>query len=472
MAIAARLVDIHSQTDHLAILRPAEHVHYLDRYAGTVAVRATLAAGVSELRRLRDEIQRLQLDARERTRLRERLGFEIAEIEAAHLEIGEEDALRRERTRLANAEQIAQLAAQAYGALEGDGESAGAEDALGTALELLYQLARLDEALLSDASEIETLQSRVAEVSRSLRTYSEQVEYNPERLQQVDERLLIIAGLKRKYGSSVDEVIAYASSATNEIQELETAEDRLAGLASEESDLSGRLAESATALSTQRRDAAARLGKAVEGQLADLGLAGGRFGIRFDLREDSGGIPVSLAPATIAGEDSELPSPPPGPSTAPIRVTIDRTGVDRIEFLVSLNRGETLQPLVRVASGGETSRLMLALKTILGAADAVETLVFDEVDAGVGGRSGRVVGDKLSSLARHHQVICITHLPQIASLAGRHLVIEKQVDGDRTSVSAREVEGEARLQELAAMLGGSTPATRASARELLGDRAG
>jgi DNA repair protein RecN (Recombination protein N) len=153
-------------------------------------------------------------------------------------------------------------------------------------------------------------------------------------------------------------------------------------------------------------------------------------------------------------------------------VTIDRTGVDRIEFLVSLNRGETLQPLVRVASGGETSRLMLALKTILGAADAVETLVFDEVDAGVGGRSGRVVGDKLSSLARHHQVICITHLPQIASLAGRHLVIEKQVDGDRTSVSAREVEGEARLQELAAMLGGSTPATRASARELLGDRAG
>jgi DNA repair protein RecN (Recombination protein N) len=226
MAIAARLVDIHSQTDHLAILRPAEHVHYLDRYAGTVAVRATLAAGVSELRRLRDEIQRLQLDARERTRLRERLGFEIAEIEAAHLEIGEEDALRRERTRLANAEQIAQLAAQAYGALEGDGESAGAEDALGTALELLYQLARLDEALLSDASEIETLQSRVAEVSRSLRTYSEQVEYNPERLQQVDERLLIIAGLKRKYGSSVDEVIAYASSATNEIQELETADSR------------------------------------------------------------------------------------------------------------------------------------------------------------------------------------------------------------------------------------------------------
>ena len=462
-AIGARLVDIHSQTEHLAILRPAEHVNYLDRYAGTIATRTALASGVGELRRVRVEIERLQRDARERTRRQERLAFEVAEIESAQVAPNEEDELRRERTRLANAEQIAQLAAQAYGALEGDGAASGAADALGEAASSVAQLARLDESLAGEALQVEALQSQLADLSRTLRAYSEQVEYNPERLQQVEERLALLSTLKRKYGATLGEIATYAAAAAAELDELGTSEDRIARLIGEEAALSQRLGEEAAALSTARREAAQRFSEAVEDQLADLGLSGGRFGVRFDLRQDPAGVQVQLAPATMSMADV-TPS-----DKALWTAAIDRTGIDRIEFLVSLNPGEPLRPLARVASGGETSRLMLALKTILGAADAVATLVFDEVDAGVGGRSGRIVGHKLSGLATHHQVICITHLPQIASLAGRHLAIEKRVEGERTTVVARALRGEERLQELAIMLGGLTPATRTTARELLGD---
>jgi DNA repair protein RecN (Recombination protein N) len=466
-AVGSRLVDIHSQTEHLAILRPVEHVNYIDRFAGALGERSALGAGVAELRRVRAEIARLQEDARERARRQERLSYEIQEIESARIAPEEEDELRRERSRLANAEQLAQLATQAYAALEGDGETPGAVDALGTAAELLDQLARLDENLAGEAAQLEALQSQAAEVARTLRAYSEDVEYNPQRLQQIEDRLALLSGLKRKYGATLDEVLAYAAAAEAELEELSTSEERAEALRAEEAELVRRLGAASRALSERRRAAAARLCGAVERQLADLGLAAGRFGVRFDVRADPAGVPVELPSVTVTAEGEEDVSEPVSSAA------IERTGVDRVELLVSLNRGEPLRPLARVASGGETSRLMLALKTVLGEADSVPTLVFDEVDVGVGGRSGRIVGEKLSGLAAHHQVICITHLPQIASLAAEHLTIEKQVErreeGERTVVRARELRGEERLEEVAAMLGGATAATRASARELLGD---
>jgi DNA repair protein RecN (Recombination protein N) len=465
VALGNRLVDIHSQTEHLAILRPAEHVHYLDRFAGLVQDRAQLAETVAEVRRVRAEIERLQDSARERTRRQDRLTYEIHEIESAHLAPDEEDDLRRERSRLANAEQLAQLAAAAYAAIEGEGRGAGAADALGQAAEVLAQLAHLDTTLSAEAAQIEALQSQATEVARSLRAYREEIEFNPARLRQIEDRLAVLSGLKRKYGAGIPEVIAYARAAAEELTDLTTSEERLSGLSRQETSALDRLASAAQSLSERRREAARRLSEAVERQLADLGLARGRFAVRFDLRPEPSGVPVHLPETdTVGSVPALLPTHTPA---SPTLASFDRSGVDRVEFLVSLNPGEPPRPLVRVASGGETSRLMLALKTILGAADAVPTLVFDEVDVGVGGRSGRIVGEKLADLARHHQVICITHLAQIASLASRHLTIAKDIRGERTRVAAQELRGDERVEELAAMLGGATPATRASARELL-----
>ncbi|MGI8554688.1 MAG: DNA repair protein RecN [Dehalococcoidia bacterium] len=465
-AIGGHLVDIHSQSEHLSILRPSEHVKAIDRYAGSLVMRADLAAIVGELRRVRTETARLQQDARERTRREERLAYEVQEIEAATVIPDEEEDLRRERSRLANAEQLAQLAAQAYTALEGDGgqdETLGAADALGTAAGLLEQLARMDESLRTEATLIEALQSQVADVARTLRAYQEEIEHNPERLGQIEDRLATLLTLKRKYGATLAEVILYREHATKELEELGSSEERLTELQAHEADLMTRLAVAAMQLSCRRREAARRLSAAVERELADLGLARGRFGVQFELHDEADGVPIELPPLEIVGTGSA----PETSGETRRTVAFDRTGVDKVELLVSLNPGEPLRPMARVASGGETSRLMLALKTILGKADSVPTLIFDEVEVGVGGRSGRIVGEKLAGLAGHHQVICITHLAQIASLAGRHLAISKEVEDERTSVTVRELTADDRLDEIAAMLGGVTTATRASARELL-----
>jgi len=462
LKIGEKLVDIHSQNEHLAILRPTEHAQYLDRFAGTVAERAALGAAVAELRRVRSEIERLKADDRERLRRQDRLAFEIAEIHDVAGSPDEEEELKRERTRLANAEQLAQLAGQVHAALEGDGEGGGATEGLGQAAGLLAQLAQLDEELQADAGLVESLQAQVTDLSRTIRAYGDGIEYNAERLKEVEDRLSLLAGLKRKYGPTLTDVAAYAEQAAGELDDLNAGEARLGELEARAIALAACLAEQAQALSCARRGAAARLSAAVEAELAELGLADGRFGVQFDLREDDAGVVVALAAGLVSGERQ------PPTAVPEVSVAFDRTGVDRIEFLVSLNPGEPLRPLARVASGGETARLMLALKTILGAADAVPTLVFDEVDSGVGGRSGRIVGAKLAGLASHHQVICITHLPQIASMADHHIAIQKEVTGGRTRVLARELRGEDRLDEVAAMLGGTSPATRASASELLG----
>ena len=461
LAIGERLVDVHSQNEHLAILRPAEHLRYLDRFAEAVAQRTSLSEIVAELRRVRAEIERLQSDDRERARRQERLTYELREIEQAGISLEEEDVLRRERARLSNAGQLAQLAAEAQLALDGDGESAGASEALGRAASLLDQLAHVDESMAPAAQQLDLLQAQAADLSRDLRAYGDQVEHDPERLTEVEERLALLAGLKRKYGATVPDVLAYAEQTVHELDLLSRSEERLDQLTARRDALAGRLAMEAEALSQLRRAAAARLSSSIEHELADLGLQDGRFGVRFELRHDPAGVTVLLDDELVETK-RVIPERVPGRTVA-----FERYGVDRVEFVVSLNPGEPMRPLARVASGGETARLMLALKTILGAADAVPTLVFDEVDSGVGGRSGRIVGAKLAALATHHQVICITHLAQIASMAEHHIAIQKAVDDGRTQIRAHELRGEERLDEVAAMLGTNGPAARASARELL-----
>ncbi len=460
-ALGRRLVDIHGQEDQLSILRAAEHLGYLDRFAGLGAERATVAALVAELREVRTAIHRLTEDERERARRQERLAYEVQEIDAARLRPGEEEELRAERQLLASAEELARLSDAAHAALTGGSRSASAVDALGLAAEALAQLARIDPRMAETAALAEALQSQVYDLARELRAYREGVEYNPRRLERIEERLALIAALKRKYGATVAEVLAYGERARAELDELAMGEERLEQLREREEALRARLAEAAERLSHARRRAACRLAEAVQAEIAALDLAGGRFAVRMERQEDPEGVSVALPL-------EELVTPGGEPVAAErARVAFDRSGVDRVEFYVSLNPGEPLRPLAKVASGGETARLMLALKTVLGAADSVPTLVFDEVDVGIGGRSGRVVGEKLAALGRHHQVICITHLPQVAALAERHLAVTKRVDGGRTFTEVRALGGEERRRELAAMLGGLTAAHLAAADEML-----
>jgi DNA repair protein RecN (Recombination protein N) len=469
-ALGRRLVDIHGQADQLSILRPAEHLGYLDRFAGLEAQREAFAALAAELRRVRAEIRRLTADERERARRLDRLAYEVQEIADARLRPGEEEELREERRLLASAEDLARLSDAAHAALTGGGRATSAVDALGAAAENLAQLARLDPRMAETAALAEALQAQAYDLARDLRTYRDGVEYNPRRLEQIEERLSLLATLKRKYGATVEEVLAYGESARAELEELGTSEERIAALWDEEAALVARLSAAAETLAVARREAAARLAAAVRREIADLHLAGGRFAVRLERRDDPDGIPVALPREELIGDeaDGRAPAPARGDAgDAPLMAAFDRTGVDRAEFYVGLNPGEPLRPLARVASGGETARLMLALKTILGAADAVPTLVFDEVDVGIGGRSGQVVGRKLAALGAHHQVICITHLPQVAAGAARHLAVVKRVEGDRTFTEVRALEGDERRRELAAMLGGATTAHLAAAEEML-----
>jgi DNA repair protein RecN (Recombination protein N) len=459
--IGGRLVDIHGQEDQLSIFRTAEHLGYLDRYGRHAAERAAAASLAAELRSLRGELRRLTDDARERARRQDRLRFEVDEIEAANLTPGEEDDLRAERQLLANAEELGRLAETAYAALvEGD-EGVSAVDALGVAASSLVQLAALDPRHGALAEQADALQSQATDLAREVRAYRDEVEADPDRLLQIEERLTLLTALKRKYGQSIDEVLAYAERAAADLEALDTSEERAERLTAEIEAVASRLAEAAQYLSNLRRVTAARLSAEVEREIAGLGLRGGRFAVHFARPTADDGVSTDLP-------EEELIGPEGGEgSGAERQAAFDRTGIDRVEFYVSLNPGEPLRPLARVASGGESARLMLALKTILGAADSVPTLVFDEVDVGIGGRSGQVVGEKLAALGAHHQVLCITHLPQVAARARQHLAVSKYDDGQRTFTEIRELDQEQRIQELAAMLGGVTEPNLRSAEAML-----
>jgi DNA repair protein RecN (Recombination protein N) len=454
------LADIHGQNDYLSLLRSGEQLRYLDRFTAAAEDLADVAELAASLRRLRAECDALQGDERERARLLDRLDFEIGEINEAQLAPGEEEELRLERDRLSHAEQLATAAGEAYDALSG-GEGRSAADQLGVAAGILATAGQFDEALGERAATVEELAEQARDLARELRAYRDGIEFNPARLALLEERLDLIARLKRKYGSSVDDVLAYGRRQEDERARIGSAAERLAEIGALEASTREKFGALCGRLSLKRRDAANRLSAAVEDELRGLGLPHARFAIRFASHVDSDGV---VAPGTpvqeIGSGDWEAPAED-GPWA------FESSGIDRVDFLVSLNAGEPLRPLAKVASGGETARIILALKTILGAADETSILVFDEVDTGLGGRSGRIIGEKLARLGRHHQVLCITHLPQIACFADRHIMVSKRVDGGRSTVEATPLDDDARETELAAMLGGITPATRASARELL-----
>jgi DNA repair protein RecN (Recombination protein N) len=456
--IGQALIDIHGQSEHLSLLRVREHIDYLDRYAGLMELREEVASLVRELRSVRGELEQTQRDERESAREIDLLNYQIQEIRSADLSPDEEGELLAERSRLRNAERLRVIAHEVHSLLAGSDEQLGAADLLAQADKQLVELSSFDASMEADRQALEAARFAVEEVSQNVRMYVDSVEDNPARLNEVEERLELISGLKRKYGGSVSEVLSFCEDAEDRLERLSNRAYYQDQLREKEGAVVERLATLASELSSRRKSTAVQLAEEVRGELASLNMAGTSFEVAFSVARDPNGIPLQLA-----GSDG---------AQAVDRVAFDSTGIDRVEFLVSPNPGETPKSLARIASGGETARLMLALKTILSRADAIPSLVFDEIDVGVGARSGMRVGEKLWRLTEHHQVLCITHMPQIACMADTHLSVTKQVEGGRTRTLVQEMEGHARLEELATMLAGSTEfaAAVASAQELL-DRA-
>ena len=444
--IGSSLVDIHGQSEHLSLLDPHAHLGLLDRYADVQALLdgyRTTYHKLNEVRRDLTDLRQAQADADRRT---EMLTFQAEEIEAARLKPGEDTELKQERDRLANAEALAQHAQEALGVLdEGSAEAAAATDLVGQASRALAGLARIDQAQQELADQASTLEDTLADLVRSLRSYLDNIEYNPKRLESVEERLNLIHNLTRKYGGDIPSVLKFGADARKQLENISTAGERIEALVVEEDALLKTLSTRGQALTEKRKSAAARLGKQIEIELDDLKMAAARFGVEFRTRADSNGAPL-----------------PDGS-----RVAFDADGLDRVEFLVAPNPGEGLKPLARIASGGETSRLMLALKNILARADEIPSLIFDEIDQGIGGRVGLVVGFKLWHLARNHQVFCVTHLPQLAVFGDEHYQVQKLIDKNRTLTRVERLEGEPQLLELSQMLGEVGEGTIRSAHELM-----
>jgi len=443
--LGVHLIDIHGQSGHLSLLDTNAHLGLLDRYASLDAALNTYRTTYQKLTSLRTELnklRRIQADAVNRVEL---LTYQAEEIDAANPLPNEDDELKQERDRLANAEALSLHAQEALAFLdEGTMENPAVTDSLGEAIESLAALAKIDASQAEIHERSALLLENLGDITRDLRSYLESVEYSPDRLDEVEERLDVLESLKRKYGGTLEAVIEFGKNASEELESISTASERLDELAKEEKTLLKVLAEQGKELSALRKAAAKQLSDGIVAELADLRMAEAKFAVSFKTIEDPKGLPL----------DGE-------------HVGFDAKGFDQVEFLLAPNPGEGLKPLVKVASGGETSRMMLALKNMLARADKVPTLIFDEIDQGIGGRIGMIVGEKLWHLGKGHQVFCVTHLPQLAAFGDQHFQVEKELKDGRTLTLVSHLEKDARLLELAQMLGDVGEGTLRSAHEIL-----
>lgn len=449
-AIGSLLVDIHGQSDHLSILKPGEQRNILDRYAGLEPQRDAVRELVREYREVRHALAEVSRGSREREQRMDLLRYQVGEIDEAALQAGEDDALMRERDVLQNADHLRQSALLAVTALAGD--DAGTIEV--SAASLLRQAEHAVADLTAVDPNAQPLSERATELVvltedlvRDLRDYAETIEGDPERLMEVDDRLALIQSLKRKYGGTIEEILMFRDEADRELQSLSGDLYDRGALETRLDELSRRLAKGAGELSIRREEVAKELSERIVESIADLRM---------------GSADVEIV-VTQHAEEQGLPLPDGR------RVHIDETGIDDIAFMIAPNAGEALKPLGRIASGGETARIMLAVKSILSEVDETPTLVFDEIDVGVGGRSGQMVGEKLWSLTDRHQVIVISHLAQIAAFADKHFRIAKDSHDGRVVSEVEELDPLTREEELAAMLDGipATPESLANARAML-----
>lgn len=439
------LVDVHGQSDHLSLLKVRNHRDLLDRFAHDQQNLGNYQVQFKEwsaLGRQFTELKTIEQTARDRADM---LKYQIQEIGDARIKLDEEEHLAQERTRLMNAETLSSLSQSALVLLdEGPEGSSAATDLLGQAAHDLAELARIDPQMQALAQQAEDALSSVSDLTYELRGYMEGIEFNPSRLDQIEERLDLFHRLKRKYGGSLVSALAHLRTSTLELEKVEGVEAQIAEVEKKLVQVKEKLGNSALKLSEQRKLAANQLAEGVEQQLHLLEMQKARFKVAQAVVETDQGLHIG---------DRKL--------------AFDAGGVDQIEFLIETNPGEDFKPLAKTASGGETSRLMLALKTVLAEVDHIPTLVFDEIDSGIGGRVGMTVGEMLRKLGMQHQVLCVTHLPQLAAFGDLHFHVSKRSEDGRTSTQVEQLQGEARVEELAAMLGASTSVTLESAREIL-----
>ena len=445
--VGGYLVDIHGQSEHLSLLRVRNHLDLLDSFAGIEDLLKDYSVPFEQLQKVREQLQNLRQSEQDAAQRADMLTFQIQEIEAAKLTPGEDEELLLERTRLANAESLASHAQNALTLIEeGTPEVPGISELLGQAVEALHNLSRIDATTEKHYEQAESDLASLQDLTLELQNYAESIEFNPRLLDRTEERIDLLNRLKRKYGSTLEAVIAFGDKAKSDLDSITHAEERLEELTAEEQTLLEVLSEKAARLSEKRKAAAGELGGLIEKELDDLRMENARFEVEIATRPDASGLSL------LDGS----------------RVAFDSKGYDRVEFLVETNPGEGFKPLVKVASGGETSRLMLALKNVLARADRVPSLIFDEIDQGIGGRVGMVVGEKLWSLSRQHQVMCITHLPQLAAFSDQHYKVTKQMQDGRTITAVIPQKGEDRRNELAQMLGPVGEGTLHSVDEILG----
>jgi DNA repair protein RecN (Recombination protein N) len=437
-------IEISSQHDSQSLLRREVHGLLLDRRGGLLALRESVADDHATLRALDDEIATLRTQTREREQRRDFLSFQLREIDDAALDPAELDGLHGERARLSHAGRLREETAAAAALLTGDslGDATNAADLVAAAARRLEDLRGIDPELAERSSRLAALEAELRDAGHDLERSADGIEADPARLDAIEERLHQVERLQRKYGATVPEILGFHDEAARELAALDGADERESELVSEREATCDRLATSARELSKRRGRAARELSRVVQASLRELGLPEARFS-------------VALEPAPVPEHA------PCGPG-----------GAELPEFRFSANAGETLRPLHKVASGGELSRAFLAIKGAQRESDTGMVLVFDEVDAALGGRAADRVGRCLAELGGHHQVLCITHLPQIAAFAQTHLRVAKRTVRGRTLAQVERVEGPARVEEIARMAGGEAvgEATLRHARELIASR--
>lgn len=436
--IAEDMIDIYGQHEHQSLLNPVKHIRLLDRFCGAGFGEA-MEEYKNSRQRLKDLEKQLAIligDESQREQRMDMLLFQKEEIEAAELQEGEEDALLEQKKRLSSMERLIRLTGESVTLLyDGDDRAPSACDQLGDALAKLREAAEYDAALSPLADALADGYAAVEDCARELKREAEKQEADPEELERIEERLQLFYKLKRKYGGSIETVLEFYEKAVQELEFLSNSSEKAAELSAKKAAEEKRLSALAETLTARRRATAEQVEEQIETALHDMEMKHARFHIQIEEKADWGA-----------------------------------DGKDKVEFLISANAGEPLKPLAKIASGGEMSRVMLALKTVLVDADEIGTFIFDEIDTGVSGRTARRVGEKMRFLGGKRQLLCITHLPQIAAMADNHFLIEKESDAGETVTRVTALDEEGAVREVARLMNDVTETTLAAARELLAEK--
>ncbi len=421
--VSTILIDIHGQHEHQSLLNAAKHITLLDQFCSESLqqIKLTLKSEYKEYKEIQSQIKQLSGDEKELKRKIDILQYQINEIESANLKIGEEEDLLQQKKLLSSSEKIANGVNESNQLLNGDDENMGAIDQISRVRTILKELSNIDPKLIELSNLTENIEVQLEEVSIDLRNYNKNIEHNPELLYEVENRLALIYNLKKKYGTDIEEILSYYDDIKKQLDFILNSEEELNRLSNKLEIKQKEIIKLCEKLSELRKAKALEIQKQIENSLTELEMKNAKFQIQIEQKQE-----------------------------------FNDNGFDKVEFLISPNIGEQLKSLSKIASGGEMSRVMLALKTILADVDNIETLIFDEIDTGVSGRTAQKVAEKMKYISKSHQILCITHLPQIAVMADNHYLIEKIEENNKTITKVHDLTQEQSIFEIARLIGGAT----------------